>query len=1036
VSFGLVRTKAGSAHPKYFIKFALPIFIGLMSILVGQSTVAPPANASVYGTIYNVAPKLSGGDKYGEGACPAGQVVVGLAMGWNPISYGFICKALNSDLSVSAITGKNANYVYCPDGKVAVGMAFINSNGIRAGLLCNTPPGMGDTEVETQFVSANNSPRAIDKPSGQAYFGGAAMRCNAGDIMVGWRVWSGAWLDGLAPRCAPFTKFTVTYNVNSGGGTAPATQQQSGPNASITLSSAYAGTRTGFTLSGWNTQANGLGTNYAAGATITPSANLVLYAKWLSTITYDGNTNTSGAVPNSTTAVSSAAITYLSPNDGSSASPNVPLAKTGFTFAGWNTLANGAGTSYPASSTGAVTETPYMLFDAENFNDTTNAWTDTSGNSRSIPGTAVSVSAGNIRGNPSKVTNVAGTNGASKEFPVVQGATTDGIVIGNGALTNYTFCHVARYAGTSKNRIFAGITGNWLSGFWGSATGVAYHEGWITASTGVNDTNWKIQCDTGGSRSSLRSNGTLKSSIANNATGLPANISINSQGSRNAPSEVSDWAVAYFVIYDSVLSESKIQEIEAGLNRKYGVGLFTSTIDTYNYASTGDKTLYAQWNSTITYNGNGQTSASSTVPAPTIAKGTAGNTTLANAGTMVRTGFAFAGWNTQADGLGTNYASGLTTYASTGNVTLYAKWVAVITYDSNGATGSASRSSDTLVNSVSPIAMSSLPTVGTMVRTGYTFAGWNTAANGSGTNYSPNLPATYMRFVASNFNDETNVWTDSSGNTRFISGTPVSSSAGNIRGNPTRVAATSGKGATGTFDVVKGMATTGSSTYGDGIIIGNESLPNFTLCYVARYAGATRGRLFAGVTGHWLSGFYGGYVGVAHPGAWITGLYDAPADDSYRVMCHTGGTASGFRSNGVNRTTVTNNTTVLPADITISSWGSRTQPSERTDWEVAEIVLYPQILNQFQLEAVEDTLRTTYGITNYTTPSTAASQVTFTPTGTTTLYARWIANGYTLAFDTSTATSGTMPSTWVTAGNAFTLPANALTRTGYSFKNY
>ncbi len=167
MSFGLVRTKVVAAHPKHFIKFALPIFIGLMSILVGQSTVAPPANAAVYGTIYNVAPKLSGGDKYGEAACAADQVVVGMSMGWNPISYGFTCKALNSDLSVSAITGKNANYVYCPDGKVAVGMAFINSNGIRAGLLCNTPPGMGDTEVETQFVSANNSPRAIDKPSGK-----------------------------------------------------------------------------------------------------------------------------------------------------------------------------------------------------------------------------------------------------------------------------------------------------------------------------------------------------------------------------------------------------------------------------------------------------------------------------------------------------------------------------------------------------------------------------------------------------------------------------------------------------------------------------------------------------------------------------------------------------------------------------------------------------------------------------------------------------------------------------------------------------
>jgi uncharacterized repeat protein (TIGR02543 family) len=373
-----------------------------------------------------------------------------------------------------------------------------------------------------------------------------------------------------------------------------------------------------------------------------------------------------------------------------------------------------------------------MHFDANDFNDTTNAWADISGNTRSIPSTAVTnATTGSIRGNPTKVTNSAGSNGSSKSFPAVQGTTADGIVIGNGALTNYTFCHVARYAGTTRDRIFAGTTGNWLSGFWSGATGVAYHEGWITAQTGTNDTNWKIQCDTGGSKSSLRSNGVLKSSIANNSTGLPANISINLQGSRSAPSGLSDWAVAEFIIYDSVLSDVKIKEVEESLNRKYGVALFTSSIHTLNYASTGDVTLYAQWNSTITYDGNGQTSAASTVPAATTAKGTAANTTLANSGTMLKTGYTFSGWNTQADGLGTSYASGLTTYQSAGSTTLYAKWTRTITYSTNSAnSGSPSRSTDVFVNSTTPT-ISTFPTVGTMVKTGYTFAGWSTTTTGT-----------------------------------------------------------------------------------------------------------------------------------------------------------------------------------------------------------------------------------------------------------------------------------------------------------------
>jgi hypothetical protein len=37
----------------------------------------------------------------------------------------------------------------------------------------------------------------------------------------------------------------------------------------------------GFTFAGWNTQADGLGTTYAAGSSFTPTANITLYTKWL-----------------------------------------------------------------------------------------------------------------------------------------------------------------------------------------------------------------------------------------------------------------------------------------------------------------------------------------------------------------------------------------------------------------------------------------------------------------------------------------------------------------------------------------------------------------------------------------------------------------------------------------------------------------------------------------------------------------------------------------------------------------------------------
>ncbi len=725
VILDLVRMKADEAHPKRLLKFFLPIFIGFLVFVIGQASVAPQANGAIFGTIYN-APVMSfgGGNYQGVDECAADQVIVGVTFNQNPMSWGYKCSGLNSDFTLPALTTAlraTANYVFCPDGKAAVGFKMINSGGNRLALSCKTMPLVNDTEALTDFVANQATTKYITRTTQAFNF---TSMCTAGDILVGAYIYSNLWFDQLGGRCAPFNKFTVTYNANSGTGTVPTVQTQSIPAQTLTTAT-WSGTRTGFHLDGWNTLANGLGTDYAQGASILPGGPVTLYAKWTSTITYNGNTNTGGTVPDPTVAVSSAAVTNLAPNSGS-------LVKTGFTFGGWNTLANGSGTTYLASNPALVTETPYMLFDANDFNDATNAWTDGSGNSRSIPGTAVTnATTGSIRGNPTKVTNAAGSNGASKSFAAVQGTTADGIVIGNGALTNYTFCHVARYAGATKDRIFAGTTGNWLSGFWTNATGVAYHEGWITASTGTNDTNWKIQCDTGGSKSLLRSNGVLKSSVANNSTGLPASISINLQGSRSAPSGLSDWAVAEFVIYDSVLSDAKIQEIEERLNRKYGVGLYTSTIHTLNYASTGDTTLYAQWNSTITYNGNGQTSASSTVPAATTAKGTAANTTLATAGTMVKTGYSFAGWNTAADGTGTDYASGLTTYQSAGSTTLYAKWRRTITYNSNGAnSGSPERATDVFVNSTTPT-VSTFPTVGTMLKNGYTFAGWSATSTGT-----------------------------------------------------------------------------------------------------------------------------------------------------------------------------------------------------------------------------------------------------------------------------------------------------------------
>jgi 6-phosphogluconolactonase len=78
---------------------------------------------------------------------------------------------------------------------------------------------------------------------------------------------------------------------------------------------------------------------------------------------------------------------------------------------------------------------------------------------------------------------------------------------------------------------------------------------------------------------------------------------------------------------------------------------------------------------TVTYNGNGNTFGSVPVDAANYEQGQ-NVTVLGNSGFLVKTGFAFSGWNTQADGLGTTYGATFTMEAA--DVALYAKWAPIV----------------------------------------------------------------------------------------------------------------------------------------------------------------------------------------------------------------------------------------------------------------------------------------------------------------------------------------------------------------------
>jgi uncharacterized repeat protein (TIGR02543 family) len=145
-----------------------------------------------------------------------------------------------------------------------------------------------------------------------------------------------------APTEMRTQKYAVTYDVNGGFGAAPTeTDKIAGETFTIASDAGLTAPIAAQQFKEWNTANDGTGASYASGDTITMPANaLIFFAIWenVYTIDYDANGG-NGAIPSGTAVHGSnyniAANTFT---------------RTGYTFTGWNTAADGSGTAYAAGA--------------------------------------------------------------------------------------------------------------------------------------------------------------------------------------------------------------------------------------------------------------------------------------------------------------------------------------------------------------------------------------------------------------------------------------------------------------------------------------------------------------------------------------------------------------------------------------------------------------------------------------------------------------------------------------------------------------
>ena len=541
----------------------------------------------------------------------------------------------------------------------------------------------------------------------------------------------------------------VTFKAN--GGTGSDYTQTVTYNTSTALT-ANKFTRTGYSFNGWKTEANS-GTSYADKANVTFKANTTLYAQWKEqTFHLTGYMNEWNTSSNPMTISDGKATCTLTLAKGQY---DFKIVESGET---WRTASTtprtinrnsnnlefktkGGNNNNNTTFTADVEGTADYVFNYDIANEKLTV---------TYPAAyTVTYDVGTTKGTTSVTTNPSITSGslvlASTSITFSKGETKAGYQwknwntnangTGTELGTNETYTSSNRNANTTVYACYDLITYN-----------ITYN---LNGGTGATNTTYNVESATITLPTAPTKNGYDFAGWYNNANFTGDKVTQVTKGSTGDKTFYAKWTPKeYSITYNNVdgvshsnpatyTIESETITFTNPTSARIGydfAGWNPASIET---GSTSNKTVTAKWNpKTYTVNLNQEEATE---------QGTSSVTATYNAAMPkidelpARTGYTFGGYFTEKNGGGTQYYNANGTSAKDWNIAeedriLYAKWTAntyQVKFNGNGNT-SGSMSNQSFTYDEEPRAL----TTNAFTRDGYTFAGWNTKEDGTGTKFT------------------------------------------------------------------------------------------------------------------------------------------------------------------------------------------------------------------------------------------------------------------------------------------------------------